>query len=111
MKANILVAGLAFVALTACAPTVRRGVVAMKISGSDAHVCLGNQEGHVGDEVSLYRNVCNRDFASAKSQTLSCEYKSVGKGKITELLNEHYSVVRFPNDVEFKEGDVVEVKG
>ena len=75
----------------------------MKISDTVAHVCVGKDEVAVGDEIEVLRNVCRRE------KPYNCELKRVGVGRVTEPLNEHYSVVTFPAGVAFQEGDLVRV--
>jgi hypothetical protein len=91
------------------AHTSMRGSVVMKVSDTDAHVCLGDREVNVGEPVRLYRNVCT-DKAQAKEAGLPahCRKEAIAKGEVTQLLNEHYSVVRFPAGTAFSEGDTVE---
>jgi hypothetical protein len=87
--------------LSACAPAHSRGVVAMKISDTEAHVCVGEEEVHAGSEIEVLRNVCRRE------KPYACELKLIGIGRITELLNDHYSVATFPAGLSFQEGDLV----
>lgn len=87
--------------LSACAPGHSKGVVAMKISDTEAHVCVGKEEVHTGSEIEVLRNVCRRE------KPYACELKSIGTGRITEPLNDHYSVATFPAGVAFQEGDLV----
>jgi hypothetical protein len=80
-----------------------RGVVAMKIDESTAHVCVGKSEVRPGDAVSVYRNVCK---SSPKQST--CDKVFIGRGTIRENLNEHYSVATFAAGTHVEEGDMVE---
>jgi hypothetical protein len=89
--------------LTACVPAHSKGVVAMKISDTVAHVCVGKDEVNTGTEIDVLRNVCTQQ------KPYTCELKRLGTGQITEPLNEHYSVATFPADTGFKEGDLVRV--
>jgi hypothetical protein len=66
-------------------------------------VALPEITAHVGDQVRLYRHVCN---SSGKRTT--CEKVVVADGEITALINEHYSTVRFPAGTTFAEGYTVE---
>ncbi|MFO0842274.1 MAG: hypothetical protein U0797_07720 [Gemmataceae bacterium] len=91
---------------TACG-SVHRGVVAMKISDTAAHVCLNKDEVAVGDVVRLYRNVC-RNTPRSNLLPWNCEKRALATCVVTEVLNEHYSVVTLPAGTEFKEGDFVE---
>jgi len=80
-----------------------RGSVVMKIDPMTAHVCLGKGEVAVNDLVRLYRNVCE-----ASNRRSVCKKTPLADGKVTELLDEHYSVVTFPAGTTFEEGNTVE---
>jgi len=80
-----------------------RGSVVMKIDPTTAHVCLGNGEVAVNDSVRLYRNVCK-----SSGKRGSCTKSMIVDGKVTELLDEHYSTVTFPAGTTIEEGDTVE---
>lgn len=84
-----------------------RGSVVMKTSETNAHVCLGRGEVAVNDEVDLYRNRCQPSPASEPAPN-DCSREVVGRGKVEKVLNDHFSVVRFPAGTPFKEGDTVE---
>ena len=89
------------IALTGCSRHQRmRGSVAMKLSDTVAHVCLGDREVSVGDRVTVYRNDCLGKKV--------CERVLVGRGKVTTLLNEHYSEVTLDSPAKFDEGNIVE---
>ena len=93
--------------VAACSPALHRGFVAMKIDEEIAHVCVDKNEVRPGDQVILYRNVCN-SLTPKDPRRLSCEKQKIGIGVITEILNEHYSVAKFPSGTGFREGDMVE---
>lgn len=76
----------------------------MKISDEEAHVSLGDYEVRVGDRVSLYTNRCT-DLGQAGRY---CEKVPTGGGRVTEILNKHYSVVTMDPGVTFSEGSLVE---
>jgi len=80
-----------------------RGAVVMKIDPMTAHVCLGNGEVAVNDRVRLYRNVCE-----PSGRRSVCKKTPLADGKVTDLLDEHYSVVTFPVGTTFEEGNTVE---
>lgn len=84
----------------------------MKISDTQAHVCIDRDEVSVGDTVSLFRNECRtRPDTSPKSPSRTkteCGKNFVAKGTVVELLNEHYAIANFPSGTDFREGDVVE---
>lgn len=83
---------------------IMRGSVVMKIDSTKAHVCLGRGEVAVNDRVRLYKNVCD---ATSGKRTV-CTRTQVAEGSVVELLDEHYSVVQFPADTTFEEGNTVE---
>lgn len=102
-KAIVLVSGALI--LSSCASKVHRGVVAMKMDESTAHVGIKNNEVNVGDHVELYGNKCARNKASDDQ---SCVRVSKGHGTITQILSADYSTVKFENGVTFQEGDFIE---
>jgi hypothetical protein len=96
--------------LTGCAHELMRGSVAMKVSDTEAHVCMDNTEAKVGDRVTLYKNNCPSKGGGARSGLAGggCEKVKLGQGSVTEILNQHYSVVKFDSGVPFEEGTFVE---
>lgn len=90
-----------------CAHGIMRGSVAMKSSENEAHVCLGNKEAKIGNRVAAFRNDCTTKGGGKAS---TCKRVNLGEGTVTELLNEHYSVVRFDSGVAFDEGTYVEIE-
>ena len=106
-KDRLMLLGIAAL-LTGCAGSVHRGVVAMKVSDTAAHVCVGKEEVKVGDKLALYRNECRKGSMGSKAKKTTCTKEKLGTGTVTEILNEHYSVVEVQSGVQFREGDVVE---
>lgn len=82
-----------------------RGSVVMKIDPTTAHVCLGNGEVAVNDRVRLYKNVCEQ---RADGRGKACKKMVIADGTVTQLLDEHYSVVAFPAGTTLEEGNTVE---
>ena len=81
-----------------------RGSVVMKIDATKAHVCLGRGEVAVNDRVRLYKNECTpRDRRPPE-----CKKTPIAEGTVTELLDDHYSVVTFPAGTAFEEGGTIE---
>lgn len=80
-----------------------RGSVVMKIDPTTAHVCLGNGEVAVNDRVRLYKNVCE-----SSGRRSVCKKMPITDGTVTQLLDEHYSVVTFPAGATFEEGNTIE---
>lgn len=112
MGFKIWVLTITTLALGGCAHSLMRGTVAMKVSDTDAHVCLGNNEVKVGDRVTLFRNDCPSKGGGGRNGGGGggglCKKIKVGEGQVTQLLNEHYSAVRFEPGVQFEEGTIVE---
>jgi len=104
----IMISTIATIGLSGCAHSAMRGSVAMKTGPQEAHVCLGDKEVKPGDRVNLFENRC-KDIGGAKSGGRSiCQKVKVGEGWVTELLNEHYSVIKTEPNVAFSEGTIVE---
>ena len=93
-----------------CAHGLMRGTVAMKISDTEAHVCMGKGEVAKGDRVTLFRNACTGIGGRSGGADPFCEKKELGMGTVEEILNEHYSIVKFDPGVQFSEGTFVEKK-
>ena len=111
MKTSTLIlASLTILGLSGCAHGIMRGSVAMKTSDNEAHVCLGKGEVKAGDRVALFRNVCAGKGGGIRGGGGggSCEKRELGKGTVQEVLNEHYSVVKFDPGIQFEEGTFVE---
>ncbi len=110
-----LISVMASLFLTSCVTAVHRGVVAMKIDESTAHVGLAADEVMPGDHVELYSNKCKNTKVGRvgiKSEQLnieqSCEKVSKGHGKVVSIINKDYVVVKFDSGVAFQEGDTIE---
>ena len=81
----------------------------MKVGEAEGHVCMGVGEVEPGDRVALYRNECSRPVKAGKyPSSASCEKVKIGEGRVTETINEHYSVIRADPGVMFDEGTIVE---
>ncbi|OQW47464.1 MAG: hypothetical protein A4S09_15190 [Proteobacteria bacterium SG_bin7] len=107
MKQRIIlvVTGLIATTLMGCAHGLMRGSVAMKVSDTEAHVCMDKSEAKVGDRVTLFRNNCPAKGVGGGG---TCTKVELGQGTVTEILNDHYSVVKFDPGVKFSEGAFVE---
>jgi hypothetical protein len=49
------------------------------------------------------RNVCTQ-----ADRRPTCKKETVADGRVTELIDEHYSIVTFPSGTTFEEGNTVE---
>lgn len=89
---------------------VHRGSVVMKMPNGEAHVCLGDKQVKIGDSIDLIRHDCKTKVARGKDPDVSivCSPRTLGIGTVTKVYDSHYSVVKFPEDIDFKEGDNVE---
>ena len=98
---------LAAAATTGCATghTTMRGSVVMKIDSTTAHVCLGNGEVAMNDHVRLFKHVCQPSVGNYRAV---CTKETVADGTVTQLLDDHYSVVAFPAGTTFDEGNTIE---
>ena len=108
---SIIGLGAMLAILSGCAHGLMRGSVAMKTSENEAHVCLGKGEVKAGDRVQVFRNVCPaRSGGKYGGGGGLCRKEEVGSGTVEEVLNDHYSVVKFDPGVPFEEGTFVEKK-
>ena len=96
-----------FLVFAGCAHSTMRGSVAMKVSDNEAHVCLGDNEVKIGDKVTLYKSECSGSNAKFSGGRV-CQKVNIGAGQVTQVLNEHYSVIKVEPDVKFQEGTIVE---
>ena len=85
--------------LAGCTSATRRGVLVMKIDDTEAHVGLGAGEVEVGDQLTLFRYFC---------RPKKCTKRVIGRGTVTQVLNDSYSVARFNPQINLREGDIVE---
>lgn len=70
---------------------------------------MGAGEVVPGDRVALYKNECRRPARVGKSvPPISCEKIKVGEGRVSRIINEHYSVIQVEPGVAFDEGTIVE---
>ncbi len=104
MKLNLGIGVVAAFVAAGCASQLHRGVVAMKIDDTTAHVGLNQNEVSVGDHVQLYGNSC----ANAGRGQQKCKKVSKGHGQVTEKISDDYVAVQFDPGVTFKEGDYIE---
>lgn len=94
--------------LSACA-TTHRGSVVMKVNDTEAHVGMGQKELNVGDHIQLYHNACTGVGGGRSGMNNRiCKKEFTGHGEVTQLLNDDYSVVKFPQGISFSEGDTIE---
>lgn len=107
MKNAFILFGTIALLMTGCAHGVMRGSVAMKTSDREAHVCLNKNEVKPGDKVKLFTSRCTPRGGKGDGGR-SCEKVYLGNGAVTEILNEHYSLVTFDEGVSFEEGSFVE---
>ncbi len=110
MTQKLILTTLAFSGLmiTGCAHSAMKGSVAMKVSESEAHVCL--DQAKVGDRLTLFKNNCPVRGTTMGSSDNSgmCEKVRVGQGTVTQILNQHYSVLKADAGVAIEEGNFVE---
>ena len=106
---------LAFTTVTACATghSAMSGSVIMKVSETEAHVCLFDHDASIGTHVQLYRHSCTSQYGKpgtpASSRTpYACEKQAVAVGTISQKMGGHYAMVTFPQGTQYHEGYTVE---
>jgi hypothetical protein len=105
---------LAFTTLGACATghSNMSGSVVMKVSETEAHVCLLDSDAPVGTRVQLYRHECKLQYAPGTPSTMRtpyvCEKQAVAVGTISQKLGGHYVMVTFPQGTQYAEGYTIE---
>ncbi len=105
---KLLFIGLAALSVSACSTHgLMRGSVATKITDTEAQVCMNKDEVKVGDHLVLYKSVCEQKDRGQRV-SMTCKKVEAGHGEITQILNDHYSAIKFPEGTKFSEGDVVE---
>jgi hypothetical protein len=80
------------------------GSIVMKVSDTEAHVCLFEQDVTVGTQVQMYRHTC----VSQAGKRYECAKQPVAVGKISEKMGGHYAMVTFPEGTKVEEGYTVE---
>jgi len=106
---------LAFTTVAACATGhgAMNGSVIMKVSETEAHVCLFEKDAPVGTQVQLYRHSCKSQYAqpgtpSSSRTPYACEKQAVAIGTISQKMGGHYALVTFPQGTQYQEGYTVE---
>jgi hypothetical protein len=94
------------VLVTACGGHVlMRNTVVMKISSTEANVCLHPGSFAVGDRVNVYQTRCRMGL----DRTVGCHRYRVGEGTITRAINDHYAAIELAGHSRLEEGFDVEV--
>jgi hypothetical protein len=105
---------LALSTLAACATghSAMSGSVIMKVSDTEAHVCLFDHDAPVGSRVQLYRHQCKTQYANPAAPNgrtpYACEKQAVAIGTISQKMGGHYAMVTFPQGTQYQEGYTVE---
>jgi hypothetical protein len=106
---------LAFTTVAACATGhgAMNGAVIMKVSETEAHVCLLEGDAPVGTRVQLYRHSCRTQYEKpgtpgTERRPYICEKQPVAVGTITQKMGGHYALVVFPQGTQYAEGYTVE---
>jgi hypothetical protein len=105
---------LAFTTVAGCATghKAMNGSVIMKVSETQAHVCLLDQEATVGAQVQLYRHDCKGQYDKPGTPynrtAYECKKEAVAIGTIAQKMGGHYALVTFPQGTQYEEGYTVE---
>ncbi len=114
MKNSMLLLIFSLAIFTSCSHGTRRGTVAMKISDDEAHVYMRDGEVEPGDWVVLFEKRCTAPKGTPRTgETLTppeevCDKVQVGEGRIEQVLNNRYSVMKADAGSKFREGTIVE---
>ena len=106
MKIHLIVSIASLFILSSCLTSLRKGTILMKINNTEAHVYMEKDQVELGSRIVLVRESCKKEWFRAPK---TCIDKRITEGTVTKLLNDHYSIVNFDNDVNIVEGDRVEV--
>ena len=82
-----------------------RNTVVMKVSPTEANVCLHPGTFAVGDRVHIYQTTCQMGL----DHVVDCRRRRVGEGRITRAINDHYAAIGLAASSTFEEGFTVEV--
>jgi hypothetical protein len=95
--------------LAGCTHTFMKGNVVMKVNDQEGYVWLNENEAKVGDKVALFKSDCSTSGTSRiTSADAICRRVRIGDGEITQLINDHYSVIKTNPNVSVQEGMIVE---
>lgn len=81
----------------------------MKVSDTEAHVCLNKDEVKEGDRVLAFYNDCSKRSLGDNRGVTPCVKTKLGYGTVKQILNDHYSLIKFDEGVKFSEGTFVEI--
>lgn len=114
----------AVLSLSSCAHQFMRGTVAQKLSSSKVIICLGEDHVEVGDRIKFLKSECSWSntsnitmhelsgqtggFDDAGYGQAQCELVSIGHGKVTKLINNHYSEVETDEDFSISKGILIQ---
>ncbi len=105
-------------ALTQARHAFMRGTVVRMLDEHTAQVCLDDGEVAVGDQVIVFENDCRMPTPEHREPSIfpgsdgfgGCRQIELGSGVVERLLNQHYSIVRFPDGVSVHAGDSVDAR-
>jgi hypothetical protein len=83
------VCALAIVVSACSGHTLMHDTVVMKISPTEAQVCLHPGTFVVGDRVTVFKTTCQMGL----DHLMACHRDNVGRGRITRVINEHYATI------------------
>jgi hypothetical protein len=104
MKHLALAVALALLSPACSRHALMRDQIVMKVSATEAHVCLRPGSFAVGDRVRVFELAC---VPGAVERGVECQRRPIGEGRVTRVLNEHYAAVELA--VPFEEGFGIEV--
>ncbi len=89
------------------------GSVAMKISESKGVACLFGEGPKVGDDLTIFENVCSDERIGGGGKEgagpSSCKMVKTGTATISRMINDHYAEFETNQKVAFDEGYIIEL--
>jgi hypothetical protein len=89
-----------------CIHAVPHGTIAMKVSDNVGQASI--QHVNPGEKVALLDNDC-RSLSHETDGRVKCLKKEVGRGVVSQVINDHYAEIVFPKGTRISEGQMVEV--
>lgn len=99
--------GLVLLASACGGHALMRGTLVTATSPSEGQICMHDGQVAVGDTVRVIHHTCNANTA-ANAAERACTASPGGTATVTELLNEHYAIVRAADGTTLTAGDTIE---
>jgi hypothetical protein len=77
------------------------GAVSMKVTDKIIHISMGKNQVKEGDQVAFFTNTCPPGIKHGADAP--CSKEKVAVGKVVEVLNDKYSIVKVANGAKIDE--------